>query len=529
MTVYQSLMRSYLRPRTVTLALLWGLPTVIYVGIACYLLWRSGWTLYILATLAVSYVLSIAVARMWPKTSPADVAATLPIKPAAYWTQQDRDALAKVQEFRDNIRPIGWDNLYDSQRYVEDTQTLARKLSEHYHSGGRGHALRPLTLIEITTAAHLAVEDVEQFVIDSIPGSSLLNLDTIQSLPKLASQIDKAYRGYYLLSSVLNPVRLLTYPLWSKSGEVGFSLQEEAMLRVYQKYLQVLGFYLVEMYSGRLRGGSRIYKQHFRHLAAAAHTANGDMSWLDRMTTVDTKIAVMGQVKAGKSSLINALTASADAEVSPLPQTRALHEHKLQLAGSEHSLILLDTPGYEEAGATVDQLEAIDAATETADIVLLVLAANSPAKSADVELLKSLHRYYDRKPNLKMPIVIGVLTHIDLLSPVREWSPPYNWRAPETDKARSIASAVEYSRGVFGSAVANWTAVHCEPGKCDVKAVADEIIPVLLPHLDEGRMAAVLKTFHDSLSKDRVKRVAKQIGNLLNNVGGKLLEELGKK
>ena len=56
------------------------------------------------------------------------------------------------------------------------------------------------------------------------------------------------------------------------------------------------------------------------------------------------------------------------------------------------------------------------------------------ARQADAAMLQGLRAWYTGRPDLRMPPILGVLTHIDLLSPAMEWSPPYNWREPARPK-----------------------------------------------------------------------------------------------
>ncbi len=64
-------------------------------------------------------------------------------------------------------------------------------------------------------------------------------------------------------------------------------IQNEAMRAFYQHYLRQTSFYLIEMYSGRLRGGSKEYRQKFGPMSEAAHEAKGDHSLLTESEAVD--------------------------------------------------------------------------------------------------------------------------------------------------------------------------------------------------------------------------------------------------
>src|SRR6185295_15464570 len=78
----------------------------------------------------------------------------------------------------------------------------------------------------------------------------------------------------------------------------------------------------------------------------------------------------------------------------------------------------------------------------------------SPARQADWHLVNQLNTWYAERPRLKPPRAIGVLTHMDGLSPKIEWQPPYNWHAPTRPKEENIRAAVEYTEQVFAEYLA---------------------------------------------------------------------------
>src|SRR5207244_4181720 len=84
----------------------------------------------------------------------------------------------------------------------------------------------------------------------------------------------------------------------------------------------------------------------------------------------------------------------------------------------------LDTVGYAHTGPREDQLRNTEQAARQSDLLLLVLHARNPARQADLDMLTKLRDWFASQPELKMPPVLAVLTHIDLLSPAMEWAPP---------------------------------------------------------------------------------------------------------
>src|SRR5262249_43419984 len=128
------------------------------------------------------------------------------------------------------------------------------------------------------------------------------------------------------------------------------------------------------------------------------------------------KLVLLGQVKAGKSSLINALLGDRRAATDVLPATNSVTRYQLRSPEVGGELILLDTAGYGRAGPKADQVADTHDAVQQADLALLVLHARDPARQQDLDRLRELRQWFAARPQLKMPRILGVMTHIDLLS-----------------------------------------------------------------------------------------------------------------
>src|ERR1051326_2395549 len=142
------------------------------------------------------------------------------------------------------------------------------------------------------------------------------------------------------------------------------------------------------------------------------------------------QVTVLGQVKTGKSSLINAFLGEQRARTDVIPTTSEITRYELKHPDLTTKLMLLDTVGYAHTGPRADQVKATQQAAQDSDLLLLVLHARNPARQADLDMLRALREWFDSRPDLKQVPVLAVLTHIDLLSPAMEWSPPYNWQEP---------------------------------------------------------------------------------------------------
>ncbi|HEX8600928.1 MAG TPA: GTPase [Chloroflexia bacterium] len=113
------------------------------------------------------------------------------------------------------------------------------------------------------------------------------------------------------------------------------------------------------------------------------------------------KLAIVGPVNAGKSTLFNLIEGKNVSEVSPVPGTT-----KVAIEQEVGPFVLVDTPGFGEVGG-VDRANVAGQSAQAADAVLLLLDAGAGLRQGDADLLRYLQ-------GLRRPVVVA-LNKIDLL------------------------------------------------------------------------------------------------------------------
>ena len=162
-------------------------------------------------------------------------------------------------------------------------------------------------------------------------------------------------------------------------------------------------------------------------------------------------IILVGRTGAGKSSLINTLFQAEIAEVDILPSTDRLKSYHWKTQTQE-SLILWDTPGYEQINRSELREQVLEYAT-TADLLLMVTPALDPALQMDLDFLQDIKQEVSALPGISAKprhCTIAIVTQVDRLRPIRQWNPPYDWREGEQPKEKSIREATLYRAELLG-------------------------------------------------------------------------------
>src|SRR5262249_7031413 len=122
--------------------------------------------------------------------------------------------------------------------------------------------------------------------------------------------------------------------------------------------------------------------------------------------------------------------------------------------------------------------------------------------------LKDLKAWFSARPDLKMPSIVGVVTHIDLLTPAMEWAPPYNWKEPTRTKEKQIALAVEEVQKQLGEYLTAVIPVCTTPGK--VFGVDEGVLPVIAARLEEAQAVSLLRLLKGESDTGKLRKVYEQ-------------------
>ncbi|WP_413463862.1 GTPase family protein [Alloyangia pacifica] len=186
----------------------------------------------------------------------------------------------------------------------------------------------------------------------------------------------------------------------------------------------------VELYSGRLRFSD----SELLDLGLAS-------SELDRArlaaSDMPLRIAVAGQISAGKSSLVNALLGADLAEVDTIPTTDTPRTYPTDFDGVE--AMLLDMPGLDGSPRLA---RTVAEELARADLVIWTIRANRPAREIDRATIAMLREIITGDPRRRMPPVVVAVSCIDELLP--DWPfPEGHLTAEAMERVTEVVLAVQ--------------------------------------------------------------------------------------
>jgi hypothetical protein len=386
-----------------------AVPLLLLAGFGLYGLFRYGYWLAFLIALLVSTVLVtggllIARRRLAAKVAPTvEQAAQKAPKIPDYWLERDRQIHRQMlPELLELLKANPqWPQLPDNGLLV------IRRVAESYRSGAK-RAEWAFTAPELLAIVEQVSRRYRRVLKTHVPGVDHLRLSTLmtvnEQLDRFGPWATKAFNTYRVLRMV-TPDGLVAEALSQLRGEVFHGLSDELQGRL--KYLLMLEV---------LRAAIDLYGGHFRFDDEQIKLSDAARQDTQRMAAPvePIRIGFIGQVGAGKSSLINALTGSLRAEVSALPATEGVQVYECRIDGTT-AIHLVDLPGLNGEPKTEKLLfEQV----QDCDLLLWVLKANQPARALDQSLRRRLNAWFAQPRNTdhRPPTVIGVLSQIDRLA-----------------------------------------------------------------------------------------------------------------
>jgi uncharacterized protein len=411
-------------------------------------------------------------------------------EPSRGWNVVERDAWTQVLAIADATAPFSFTEI---EPLVTSARQTVEVVARRYHPEART-AWAQFSLPEVLLLAERLCRDMRREALRHIPGVRAMRLSHLLWMQRQNERYGAvAQTGWRVGAGFWRIVRAALNPLQAVGQETSGMIMEKTAgvfsyrLRAYATRLLVLeiGRASIDLYSGRLALSDD-------DLRAALER---DMASTSE-SVPPVRIVLIGQVNAGKSSLLNAMAQEIRCATGALPTTSSAGEHLLDVEGRP-TVMLVDMPGIGERAETVSELLV---QAERADLIMWVASATQPARGPDRKGLDDVRVWAKAQLARRAPPVLLTLTHIDELRPATEWMPPYDVTAPVGPKARAIRAALDAAARALDLPVDAIVPVAMPPGREFYNL--DALWARIAIELDEAKLVQLdrLRVGHEGVS-----------------------------
>lgn len=463
-------------------ALAAALPLLAMIPFGALWLWQQGWLLpwlAIAAGLAVITWGSVHLAGREPHRANEPDHGPLS-GPDPEFSPLDLAAWSSVQDLAAEVEA---NVVLDRRRLLDTARLTIETVARHYHPDVR-HPLWHFTLPEFLLLSERVSARLRRVLLEQVPGAHMIRAGDIlrawelKPLAARGMKVAKTMNLAWRIGRWLNPASALLGEARERLVGAAFGdAGEWVKQRGSRLWVEEVGRAAIELYSGRLGSDA----EHLAEQDASAPAGVRAGSLPGRL-----RILVGGQTNAGKSSLIDVLLDTRAAGVDALPLTRAETAYTLHRDG-ELEATLVDTPGL-DGESTITRL--VELAWES-DLLVWVVAGHRADRGLDRKALDAIRARFAAEPRRSMPPLRVVVTHLDRLSPAREWQPPYDLNHPDSDKAKHMHAALEAVARDLGVALETVLPVRLQPPAARYNI--ELLWPAITEDLDAAHRARVLR------------------------------------
>lgn len=417
------------------------LPALILMGFGLVLAIKYGYllvlSLVITSSVAVVYLI-LYIARVFsakPNTvssQPLNTGEDL-VSAAADWSKQELEIWQAVKLYSRDLlaKQSDWSEMDQNMLLVFDF------IATQYHKKSLDFSIAEgLKLIEEISRRYRLVLKEHIPVVEYLKISQLKSgydiYDKYGDFGPVLLSVLKSVN--YAKNLVVNPAKALSdFVSQQFSANMTKGVIDEMQLKAKQALLDEVAAVAINLYSTRFRIEDQDIK--------ASTTLETDKAFL-APTLEPIRIAIVGQVGAGKSSLTNLLQGEFAVEVGALATTSGVTVCETQFG--EAAIKLIDLPGLDGQEST-EQL--IFSEFLKSDLVLWLVKANQPARQLDKQFRQKIKQYYAQAKNIsrKEPTIICVVNQVDMLNPLQDWQPPYDLNDMHNAKSKIISQALAYN------------------------------------------------------------------------------------
>ncbi|MGF1686986.1 dynamin family protein [Photobacterium japonica] len=366
-----------------------------------------------------------------PDVTEDDLKGEFDVAPSGEWGAFDRDVWESLNQRSQAL--LAEDDSWPALR--EHSLALAMEVAGRYRADSKGKELA-FTAPEFLLMLERVSQRYRHFLLNHVPFAEHLKISTLQQGYRHKEKLGAAKKMYdaYRLFRAFTPAGIIAEARGQIFGALFDQVSDEVQHKLKKVLLQEVISVAIDLYSGRFTVTDG-------ELGESTGKQRDETQLAEEIEPL--RVALVGQVSAGKSSFVNAFIGSMVAEVSAIPSTDKIVIHRCYVEGVD-LIHLVDLPGID--GNAKTQALLLDQMTQS-DVIFWVVKANQPARQQDVVLKQQFDDFYLQPAHRsrKKPRVIMLVNQVDRLQPVNEWAPPYDLERPTDAKGKIIKAAFDFN------------------------------------------------------------------------------------
>lgn len=501
----------YLRALMIFLALL--LPMLSLLPLGWLWLWERGFLLYwfagALAVGALAYVIESRalhvkeMAAIGPSGSDGEPGGA-DVDPG--WTLREQRAWVAVEAIAKDVRPSELNNRDDIIGLgIKTVEAVARQI----------HPEDPAPLWKFTIPEALALiervsGEMRPFVRENIPLGDQLTVGQVRKIYEWRSALDVAEKAYdiWRIIRLMNPAAAVAQEAREQLTRRLYSgLRTELAKRLAQGYVREVGRAAIDLYGGRLKVPSHELAEHVTKTTLRDRKA-GAMKPAEPL-----RIMIAGRKGTGKTSLVAALSFDVQDVVEVIRATNEYLAHPIKLPKMPELLVVDGPAPYEPA----DLLKSLLERAGDSDLIVWVLSAVRPDRTADRNAIEAIRGYFEGLANRRLPPILAVVTHIDHLQVAGDWPPAGELLHSNSAKAAAVRSVCTDVANDLAIAVGDIVPVSVS---ADSVYNLEAVVAAIAVRLPEMRRAQIVRLMADAAPGWSLKRLLRQTANAARSVSG---------
>lgn len=438
-----------------------------------YWLWLNHWLIWWIAASAALAITWWSVSQLLKKYRPEPK--WLDISKNIIWTKQSEKAWQRIEAVSLAERS-GNQDLGNTRFYLDTLTRVMNEVAEVYYPQQK-QAILEIKIPYLLKVIEIFAQELRIGFTENVPGSHIFSINDLAKGHKIANRGLEVYRLFRIVTAGIDPVSAVIRELRMFANANLLANSTEDLKRwLIDAYIKKIGYYAIELYSGNLTLDDDAFSKPTRQTQAEIQKIQEREKSLQAEPF---RLLIIGQINAGKASLINAIAGMQMAIAEPTPNPLDRQTYLLRQAEFP-TTIIADSHRYDTLDSDKQKHSLLKQAGKS-DIVVLTLSATNSAHQVDKALLDEI------KGLNHNPRIIVALTHIDRLRPLREWDPPYDFENINSNKAQAISDCMKAVALRLGIDTDQIIPVCLRQDK--TYNVKEQLIPMLLQQfeLSEGK------------------------------------------